>query len=231
MTAWIDVDSVMEYLGSDAPVADDADGQERLANSIMSASELLYALSGRKFAGVQTATVKPTSRMEQQTRPMLYGAFAFIGLGRYPIVSIDEVITNDGVLDPANYHVDDAKWLVLDTHCCATWPSCSCLDELSVTLKFGEDPPQMGQDAALILSAEMYRAMTPSMSCKLPARMTSITRQGISFALIDPMDFMDKGLTGIYQVDMFIKAYNPGGQVRRPMVWSPDLANTGKRVT
>ena len=250
-TDWVTPEQVMEYLGNDAP--DDAAGQARLAQCISSSSECLYSLSGRKFPGVLTATVRPTARHEQQVYPepmtiswptytwgvccgyphrTCYAPMS-IGLGRGPIVSIQSVTINGDVLDPINYIVEDQKWLTR-VDCCG-WPVCgcdSCEEPFKVDFTFGEDPPQMGIDAATILSAEMYRAMTPTSSgCKLPTRLTSITRQGVTMAIIDPMDFFTKGLTGNYQIDLFVMAFNPAKQLRKPIAFSPDMINTGKRQT
>ena len=248
MTNWTDVDSVKEYLGEDAPADGDAEAQQNLEDAIAAASELLYSLSGRKFPGVLSAIVRPvpylaqvgTGRrvpIPQSTWGLCWGyphtrceAPIFIGLGRSPLISIEEIVINDEAVDPIKYRIDDQKWLVR-TDCCS-WPMCGCTcDNFTVDFTWGEDPPQLGVQAAIMLAAEMYRGMTPGMNCKLPARLTSITRQGLSFAVIDPMDFMEKGLTGIYQIDMFLQAYNPGRQIRKPTVFSPDLINTGRRQT
>lgn len=247
--SWVNYSLLVEYLGADAPADDDAEGQQRLCTSIKSASELLYGLSGRKFPGVFEAVVRPQPLVAPASTgrwaPLPMSSWGFclgpphlrceapmaIGLGRSPLVSIESVTIDEEVIDPINYRIDDQKWLVR-TDCCP-WPMCGCTcDNFVVQFTFGEAPPQIGADAALILAAEMYRAMTPGVSdCRLPARLTSITRQGVSMALIDPMDFMDKGLTGIYQIDMFIMSYNPAKQIKKPMVWSPDVINSGRRPT
>lgn len=41
-------------------------------------------------------------------------------------------------------------------------------------------------------------------ACELPQRVTSVSRQGVSWSFVDPMDFLDKGLTGIGQVDTWV---------------------------
>jgi len=253
-TDWVTVDQVIEYLGSDAPPADDLSGQARLAQCISSSSECLYGLSGRKFPGILSTTVRPTARFEQQAFPesrvvtwphnswgVCCGyphrnceAPKSIGLGRGPIVSVEQVTLPTGdVLDPLNYIVEDQKWLRRTD--CYAWPMCGCEDcehPFTVTFTFGEDPPQVGIDAATVLSAEFYRAMTPSTSgCKLPARLTSITRQGVTMAIVDPMDFFKSGLTGNYQIDLFLTVFNPGRQIRKPIAFSPDAVNHGRRQT
>jgi hypothetical protein len=264
-TDWVTIDQVIKYLGPDAPAADDADGQARLAESISVSSEMLYSLSGRQFPGLVDSIVRPTSRPEQ-TPDQVYGKWLYtgnysygwdaawlwgacrgcgyrgccgsymIGLGRSPITDITSVQIDGVELDPSEYRVDDGKWLVRQN--CSGWPTCQNLAAplgeectFSVSFTWGQDPPLAGQNAATILASEFYKAWTPGMACSLPARVTSITRQGVSFTILDPQTFMDKGLTGNYQIDLFLRAYNPARQIRRPMVWSPDMINQSRRTT
>jgi len=160
-----------------------------------------------------------------------------IGLGRSPLIDITQILIDGAVVDPSEYRIDDAKWLQRNDGCGA-WPTCQNLSApvgdpctFEVEFRWGQDPPPAGQRAAEQLSAEFYKADTPGLNCSLPARITSITRQGISFAVLDPQTFLGQGLTGNYQIDLFIKAYNPGGQVKKPTVFSPDVANVARRQT
>lgn len=161
-----------------------------------------------------------------------------IGLGRSPIVSVEEVNISGVVLDPSEYRVDDAKWLIRQD--CSGWPTCQNMyarlgDSFTfgVNFTFGQAPPISGQNACIVLAAEMYRGATPSLasSCALPKRVSSITRQGVSIAVLDSMSYLRDGFTGISSIDMFIKAFNPTKQIRKPMVFSPDMVNLGRRQT
>jgi hypothetical protein len=154
-------------------------------------------------------------------------------------VSIEQIIFDGDIVDPNTYRIDDAKWLVREQGC-AGWPTCQNLaaelgepNTFGVDFTFGQLPPQMGVDAAILLASELYRAATPALktTCQLPRRVTSITRQGVSIAVLDSMQYVSQGLTGIASIDMFIHAWNPGQQVRRPMVFSPDLVNIARRKT
>jgi hypothetical protein len=264
---WTSSQNVSDLLGNDAPAADDTAGQARLDNSVEVASETLYALSGRQYPGSLSADVRPTARPEQipdhmwssRMRTNSWG-FGFnanwlwgicygcgftgcnyphtIGLGRSPIISVESVMIDGAVLDPADYRVDDGKWLVRQDY--SGWPTCQDLsrttDEsntFAVSFTFGQDPPQAGSNAATLLASEIYKSMTPALagSCKLPSRVSSITRQGVSIAVLDPMTFMKDGFTGLYQVDLFLRSFNPNHQIRKPMVFSPDTVNIGRRQT
>ena len=45
----------------------------------------------------------------------------------------------------------------------------------------------------------------------------------MSFTLLDPQDFLDKGRTGIYEIDLMLSALNPAGALKRARVFSPDI--------
>ena len=49
-------------------------------------------------------------------------------------------------------------------------------------------------------------------------------------ALLDPMQFLDQGKTGLYLVDEAIRAVNPHGLRRRPSVINPDFAHPAPQV-
>lgn len=47
--------------------------------------------------------------------------------------------------------------------------------------------------------------------CKLPERITSITRQDVTWQVLDPLEFLDKGLTGIGSIDLWVARINGRG--------------------
>lgn len=102
-----------------------------------------------------------------------------------------------------------------------TWSGCD--DSTVITYSYGEAPPQSGVDAAVELAIEMYRDSVNDGECRLPARLSSVTRQGITMTALDGMDFLDKGRTGLYLVDLFLAAVNPHGRGQAGSVWSPDI--------
>lgn len=54
------------------------------------------------------------------------------------------------------------------------------------------------------LADQYMRAFTGDKGCSLPERVTSVTRQGVSWTMLDPMDFIDKKLTGIGRIDTWL---------------------------
>jgi hypothetical protein len=115
----------------------------------------------------------------------------------------------------------DGSWLARTDG--QTWPVCR--DRTSVTYTFGRTPPDAGKAAAVELASELGRAASnnPDQPCQLPKRLQSVSRQGISYAVLDDLDFLDKGMTGLFSVDLWIKSVNPKGRMQEATVWSPDL--------
>ena len=69
------------------------------------------------------------------------------------------------------------------------------------------------------LANQLYLAGT-GQKCELPQRVTSINRQGVSWSMIDPMDYLDKEKTGISQVDSWVslaKLNYPSAQLIDPL--------------
>lgn len=60
-------------------------------------------------------------------------------------------------------------------------------------------PP--GADLAARRLAEEYLKAWQGKPCSLPERVTSVSRQGVSWTILDPLEFLNDGLTGIGQVD------------------------------
>jgi hypothetical protein len=216
----------------------------------LSASVLLYNLSGRQFPGVCTTTVRPfdapygCSHVSAFTQAVNSGRLTLdswtiasqgggccwggIDLGLYPIRNITQVKINGQVVDPATYRVDDNRWLVRpDVQFWPTWQRIDLPDSadgtFSVTVQFGADPPPHGIGAASRLAAELAREWTPGSNSSLPRRVTNITRQGVSITQVDPMVYLEKGLLGIWEIDTFLQSVNPAKQIAPPLIFSPDL--------
>lgn len=221
-----------------------------LGQAAVDASGLLYALSGRQFPGVCSATVRPYSASTYSCagRSDLLALLARGGsvdswtvganggcvesgirLGVYPVRSVSQVKVDGAVLSPSAYRVDDQTWLVRPGGVWPTWQRLDLPDTqpgtFSVALTHGADPPAMGVSAAAALGAELAK-MRSGLAHRLPQRLQTVTRQGVTVAVLDPQTFLSEGLTGLYDVDLFLRAVNPHRQARPPTVWSPDLVQT-----
>jgi hypothetical protein len=129
-------------------------------------------------------------------------------------------ITMDGAAFAGSWRLDGA-WLVRTDG--LGWPTCG--DRTQVAYTYGIDPPRGGRMACAELAAELGKAACPDcdLECRLPARVRSVSRQGISFDVVDPQEYLEKGFTGLTGVDMWITAMNPRRRPERGRVWSPDI--------
>jgi hypothetical protein len=234
-TRWAEIEDLPE------DCAEEVTDANVLEDALDFASDLLFVLSGRQFPGECTSTVRPECRHTCRSDRVCRCAVHEIKLGRSPILEIEEVLIDGEVLDPAFYRVDDWATLVRLPDADGSrppWPSWQRLDldaaiddrTFEVTFTHGRNPPAAGRIAAAYFACEMARNWTPGVECKLPKRITSITRQGVSMAILDPFRFLDNGRTGIYEVDLFLSAYNSGGVRRRAAVASPDVGPRARRA-
>lgn len=233
---------------------------------LQSASEVLYALSGRQFGGLCQETIRPCaggpslpgfawSRWSYPWVPVLTGGIWLnigpacgchiaydcackgipqVNLGRGDVTQIFKVNIDGTDLSGSSYRLDEGRFLVRTDG--ENWPCCQDLskdiDETGtwyIELEYGRQPPQMGKEAAQKLACELVKACVGE-DCALPARVTSVARQGVSFSILDPQDFLSEGRTGLYEVDLFLKAVNPNGLQRRATAWAPGISGRARRV-
>ena len=142
-----------------------------------------------------------------------------------PVVGIESIQIDGAVLDPSAYRVDNDRLLVRTDG--GRWPTCQDMsaadgepDTWSITYSRGTPVPDGGQVAAAVLAVELAKAACNDKSCGLPRRVQSITRQGVTVAVLDAFDDIDTGHTGIWLIDSWVASV-----VRRPRrmrVYSPD---------
>lgn len=151
-----------------------------------------------------------------------------------PVAGVVEVKVGGIVIDPSRYRVDNRTRLVgLDGEC---WPDCQNMNldgdvtgVFEVTYLRGRPLPVAGQVAAGLLACEFLKECQGE-ACALPANISSLTRQGVQIEMVDPTDELTSGLTGIRNVDLWIRSVNPRGLQRRPRVLSPDITAPSMRT-
>lgn len=149
-----------------------------------------------------------------------------LDLGRGDIVTVTQVVVNGVALSSDDWRLDSAQYVVrLDG---GTWPCCqdmtvnSGAGYFAISYTAGLEPPEAGKRAAAAFATELIKACVGDDSCRLKPQVTQIARQGVSASFIDPALFLDRGQTGVYEFDLFVRAYNPNGLSRSARVWSPD---------
>ena len=110
---------------------------------------------------------------------------------------------NGEIIDPSKYYLAEHSTLVGVPG--SGWFS----SRVEVTYTYGSPPPTAGRAAARVLATELVKLYEGDDTCALPQRVTSISRQGVSYTLLDSQDFIDELRTGIYAIDLFLKTANP----------------------
>lgn len=146
-----------------------------------------------------------------------------------PVATIDEVRIDGLVLSSTAYRLDSYRGIPVlvrtDGEC---WPECQDMGlgtdqpgTFAVTYRRGVEVPRAGQIAAGELAAEFARACA-GQDCALPQQLASLSRNGVEVQVADPTALFENGLTGVANVDLFIKAVNPYRRGARARLYAPD---------
>lgn len=248
-SAWTDVEAVRAVCDGVEDVDD-----EVVDSAITLAGDLLYSFSGRQFSGTCEETIRPCTSGRTCFEALGWDFTGHGGypidisllplpicccvcvpqydLGKWPVTDVTEILINGVAF--TDYRVDDYRWIVrLDGD---GWPRCQHITlpttedgTWSVTFEYGLAIPPGGVTAANRLACELARAGAGK-KCALPGRATRVDRQGVSVTLIDPAQ-LEKGRTGIFEVDLWLAAVNPDNRRSGTRLWSPDLPPAGGRRT
>jgi hypothetical protein len=156
-----------------------------------------------------------------------------------PVTAVTEVVIDGAVLDPSTYQVVGHRRLErLDG---GTWPCSQNLaadagvggvpGTFQVTYTFGRNPDAGGILAAQEYGCEVAKHLCGASDCQLPQRTRSVVRQGITFDLTTPLDFLDQGRTGVPLVDLWLTSVNPAKLPRRATVRRFDTEVTSPTST
>lgn len=145
-----------------------------------------------------------------------------------PVYQVLEVKVDGVVVPGGSWKVDDNRWLVrTDGEC---WPLCQDLSKaetevgtFSVRYLIGRPVPPLGIRAHSVLAGELYKQCVGDSGCRLPERVQTVTREGVTYEMVDPQEWLDSGLTGLGAVDMWLKIVNPNSIRTPPGVMSPDF--------
>lgn len=223
------------------------------------AATVLWAATGRRF-GTCELTVRPCGIQCDDCNQGMYWwggvwlPYVFNGVWRNcwcgdmackceprcqvylpgPVESITSVTMNGVLIGPDAYRVDGQQWLVrTDGEC---WPRCQDYsvdtgdNTLEVVYPRGIAGPAALASATGILACEFIKACRGS-ACRLPQRLSTVARQGVQLTYVNVDQLLERGLTGITEVDQLIMAYNPHGTKTRMRVSSPDLPATRQTTT
>lgn len=141
---------------------------------------------------------------------------------------VDAEVTIDGAPFTAFKINNDRQLIRTDG---GQWPCCQDLGKpltepgtWGIEYRYGAMPPPDGVLAAEVLACEFARAWEwaagdatgECADCRLPRRLTSITREGMTAAVMDPFEFLNEGRFGIAEVDYFVNVVNAGRRAGDP---------------
>lgn len=147
-----------------------------------------------------------------------------------PVYSITSVRVGGESLNVTggDIFVLDQQWLVR-SNTTACWPQCADQNlapgdtmAFEVTYLRGRPIPTALAQAYAVLACEYAKACA-GLVCRLPSRISSISRQGVSISMVDINELLRYGLTGLWEVDQVITALNPNGLKGRTRFYSPEL--------
>jgi hypothetical protein len=216
--------------------------------AVRTASYLLWAMSGRKYTGETTVTERYTCTLRNNrmgpsiktNSAILFGGDVYnipsgdfdeyseltsdgmspdsrIRLRGRPVTKIHAIRNrNGGIIDPSNYYLVEHSTLHIKPG--TAWTPCNT----EITYTYGSPIPAIGKMAARTLAIEFIKLWSDDETCALPQRVTSVSRQGVSYTILDQQDFIQELRTGMYVIDLFIKTVNPDGARRKSKVFSPD---------
>lgn len=196
------------------------------------ATRVMYELLGRRWVYPFLTTTETVHMSGGQRVIVLHGR---------PVVDVESV-TLTGTTEQLPYELQNLHRIRLATapvvgglgSLPSTIPRIGCKPtSVDVRYTYGSKPPTEIEYAIEVLGGEMQKAMDLDESCRLPQRVTSVTRNGMSMTVLDSQDFLDDGRTGIEEVDSALARFNPG-KAKRParvfgrMIQPPIRTNTTK---
>lgn len=96
---------------------------------------------------------------------------------------------------------------------------------IRVTYQFGSTITASARRAVLWFAHQLWleaNGCGECGECQLPERTTSVQREGISYTLLSPQDYLREGKTGLPSVDLYLASVNPRRALRPSAVFTPD---------
>lgn len=137
-----------------------------------------------------------------------------------PVQEVTEVRIGATALDDSAYVLEGELLYRADG---TAWPSQDLSLPLgnegtwSVTYTRGNPVPEGVAVFAGLLTKEFVSACSGG-RCRLPRRVRSVSRQGVSYDMVDPTDIYISGKTGLPEIDLWLSAVNPQHLAAPPKV-------------
>lgn len=211
--------ATLDDLPAERPVALPG-GDEQWSRLLVASSEVLYALTGRMFAGERTRTIDqygPCSSGGDHCRACRVARVRLPNRDARELLLVEQ----GGVArDLSGYRIARGGYLERSPGSVEPLPTCGT--PLRIRYRFGRAPSAAGTEHALALATALAQATTSPDSSPLPAGVTQIVRQGITFTQRAASELIALGQTGLPSVDVWVATVNPHGARRPGRSWSPD---------
>lgn len=213
---------------------------DEIAAACWLASVVLYEFSGQRWPGPAEELLRPCGYRTADacgcglmSWDCCCGGYRTVVLPSTPVIEVIEVKIAGEIIDPDRYLLAGNELIYqpeTETAARQDWPCCQRLDRAdtepdtwSIRYSWGANPPADAVLPAKILATELAKSRGPKVgSCRLPQRITNITRQGVSMAILDPLTLFKGGQTGIPEVDLWLGAMAFGANRRPARVFAVD---------
>lgn len=237
---WCDWELVTDVARGLDPSKVDPEVQEQVVDF---ASVLLWGLTNGRYPGLceGTFSICAACRYTFSSWSGLYAGGALYAAGGcgccgpwekadlagagWPVWAALEVKVNGAVVPRSAWRIDSQRWLSrLDGD---VWPRGADLTDptaFQARLVYGWPVPQGGDRAAAALAGEIAKSYAGG-DCVLPAEVTQIVREGVTYRVVDAKELFKDGLTGVASTDRWLAAEAASRQAPAggfDPTWEPD---------
>lgn len=147
------------------------------------------------------------------------GACCALPLRFRPVRGVVEATLFGEVLDPESYGVEGFQ-LVRYAAC---WPASDECGEppVSVTYRWGRPIEEDAQLALGEVALEVIESLC-GRPCRLPSKLSALTRQGVTMEFSDSEEQYERWLLGLPLADAWLQSVNPNAKKRRVRFSDPD---------
>jgi hypothetical protein len=178
-------------------LADDTGADHEIAEiAVREASWALWILSGRKLHAAGE---------RRETYELVYGGRSVVHLMR-PLIEVD-LVKGIHPLTKEEIVIVEPDWYLIGRRLYVPIQTGILLVEYTV----GSNLPPGTIFATETLAREYINARLGK-KCRLPERITSVSRTGVSWTVFDPNDIIKQGMSGIPQIDTWLALNNPTQQ-------------------
>lgn len=232
---WIDPGDVelCDQPGAPAPV-------DLLADAVEVATALLFVKTGRRYTGECIHVWRPCVCPCGSRTACTCVPHPSLPFERGPVIAVSSVVVDGTPLAAADWALlwpaplYEARLVNVSGEAWPAWQDITLPstdpDTMEVTYTYGTPPPP-GAELMVSALACQFVQLWQGGDCRLPQRLTTITRENLQMTVLDPMSGMEHGLLGLPEVDTWWQAFNPSGADRAPKVLNVDQMGLGHDPT